>query len=54
MKHPERVEDYLEHILEAVQQKPGIFSPCNFLKSFKRTGRCKTPLCATSRLSARL
>lgn len=35
MKHPERVEDYLEHIAEAIARAAGYLQPVSDLKAFK-------------------
>lgn len=34
MKHPERVEDYLEHIAEAIARTAGYLQPVSDLKTF--------------------
>ena len=34
MKHPERVEDYLEHIAEAIERATGYLQPVPDLKAF--------------------
>jgi hypothetical protein len=35
MKHPERVEDYLEHIAEAIERATGYLQPVPNLEAFK-------------------
>ena len=35
MKHPERVEDYLEHIIEAIDRATGYLSPIADLDAFQ-------------------
>ena len=35
MKHPERVEDYLEHIAEAIERAAGYLQPVPDLAAFK-------------------
>jgi len=36
MKHPERVEDYLEHIAEAIERATGYLQPVPDLEAFKK------------------
>ena len=36
MKHPERVEDYLEHIAEAIERATGYLQPVPDLKAFEK------------------
>jgi uncharacterized protein with HEPN domain len=36
MKHPERVEDYLEHIAEAIERATGYLQPVPDLAAFKK------------------
>jgi uncharacterized protein with HEPN domain len=36
MKHPERVEDYLEHIAEAIERATGYLHPVPDLAAFKK------------------
>jgi hypothetical protein len=35
MKHPERVDDYLEHIAEAVERATGYLQPLQDLEALK-------------------
>jgi uncharacterized protein with HEPN domain len=35
MKHPERVEDYIEHIAEAIQRATGYLQPVADLRAFQ-------------------
>ena len=46
MKHPERVEDYLEHIAEAIERMTGYLQPIPDLVAFKNKSagsRCGCP-----------
>jgi uncharacterized protein with HEPN domain len=46
MKHPERVEDYLEHIAEAIERATGYLQPVPDLAAFKKEpagSRCGCP-----------
>jgi uncharacterized protein with HEPN domain len=53
MKHPERVEDYLRHIAEAIERATSYLQPLADLQAFERTDRFRMRLYATSRSSAR-
>ena len=44
MKHPERVEDYLEHIAEAIERVTGYLQPVPDLEAFKKNGCPCSPL----------
>ncbi len=37
MKHPERLEDYLEHIAEAIARATGYFQPLQDLEALQKT-----------------
>ena len=37
MKHPERLEDYLEHISEAIERAAGYLDPIPDLNAFQKT-----------------
>ena len=37
MKHPERIEDYLEHILEAIDRAVSYVEPLSGLETFQKT-----------------
>lgn len=53
MKHPERVEDYLEHIAEAIERATAYLQPVPDLQAFQNNRQVQTPLFATLRSSAR-
>jgi predicted nucleotidyltransferase len=53
MKHPERIEDYLEHIAEAAAQATEYCKTSTSLRISRTTGETKTRRFATSRSSAR-
>jgi hypothetical protein len=53
MKHPERVEDYLGHIAQAIERATSYLQPLQDLKRSRRMNRYRTQLYATSRLLAR-
>ena len=53
MKHPERVEDYLEHIAEAIDRGQATFSLSRTSKPFKQTRRFRMRLFEISRSSAK-
>ncbi len=53
MKYPESVEDYLEHIAEAIDRVTGYFGLYRISKPFKRTRGFRMPLFGTSSSSAR-
>lgn len=36
MKHPERIEDYLEHIAEAIERATGYLQPLKDLEAFQK------------------
>ena len=52
-KHPQRVEQYLEHIAQASERVHEYVEPFARLGAFEQTAKCKTPLSATSKLLAR-
>ena len=37
MKHPERVEDYLEHIADAIERATGYLQPLPDFKAFEKS-----------------
>jgi hypothetical protein len=43
MKHPERVEDYLEHIAEAIERATRYLEPLQNLEALQQNRRFRTP-----------
>jgi len=36
MKHPERIEDYLEHIAQAIDRAAGYLEPVSSMEAFEK------------------
>jgi uncharacterized protein with HEPN domain len=53
MKHPERVDDYLDHIAQAIQRATEYIEGVGSLAAVQQSGAIKTPPSAISRSSAR-